>query len=304
MKTHAVGQIIWSIKREDLIDPVISGNKWRKLKYNLIEAKRRNCSTVLTYGGAYSNHILATASAAQQEGLNSIGVIRGEELGLDLQSTLSTNPTLAAAHAYGMQLMFVTREEYRNLTRARNSSQLFMGNEDNYEFVSNVYEIPEGGSNALAIKGCAEIIDESCKEYDLIAVSVGTGGTLAGIVEGSYPHQEVLGFSSLKGYNHKLEIERWTSKNNWRIHDQYHFGGYGKTTQELIQFINQFKKDHGILLDPIYTGKMMYGLFDLIRKGAFSPNTRILAIHTGGLQGIAGMNQKLAQRGALQIEVN
>mgnify|MGYP001296447391 FL=1 len=284
------------LKREDLIDANVSGNKFRKLKYNVLQAVEEEYTALLTYGGAFSNHIAATAKAGKLFGLKTIGVIRGEELGYDLKETLLNNPTLKFAHDCGMEFQFVTRSAYRekHLESFRESLKTKHG---------NFYEIPEGGTNALAIKGCAEILDELTANYDFIACSVGTGGTLAGIIEASLPHQKVLGFPALKGDFLEAEIRKYTSRTNWQLVTDYHFGGYAKTSSALIQFINTFKKEQDIQLDPIYTGKMMYGLTDLISNGYFSKNTRILAIHTGGLQGITGMNERLRKQGRSTINI-
>ena len=283
-----------AIKREDQIDTFVSGNKFRKLKYNLIEAQNLRQKTLLTFGGAFSNHIAATARAGQRCGFKTIGVIRGEELGITLDQTLQQNPTLKFAYECGMQFEFVTRKAYREKESAAFNQML-------KEQFGDFYSIPEGGTNALAVKGCKEILSENTKDFDYIACAVGTGGTIAGIVEASLPHQKVLGFPALKGDFLNAEIKKYTSKANWELINTYHFGGYAKVNEGLVQFINDFKKQHGIQLDPVYTGKMMFGLTDLMRNGFFSKNTRILAVHTGGLQGIAGMNAKLSKKGYLQI---
>jgi len=284
------------LKREDLIDSYVSGNKFRKLKYNVLQAVEEDYNALLTYGGAYSNHIAAVAKAGKLFGLKTIGVIRGEELGYNLEETLLKNSTLKFAHDCGMQFEFVTRSAYRekHLESFRESLKIKHG---------NFYDIPEGGTNALAIKGCAEILDERTANYDFIASSVGTGGTLAGIIEASLPHQKVLGFPALKGDFLEAEIRKYTSKTNWQLVTDSHFGGYAKTSEALIEYINTFKKEQDIQLDPVYTGKMMYGLTDLIRNGYFSKNTRILAVHTGGLQGITGMNERLRKQGRSTISI-
>ena len=281
------------IKREDLIHPVISGNKFRKLKYNLLEAKKRKNSEILTFGGAFSNHIAATAEACSILGLESFGIIRGEELGKDLEKTLSTNPTLVYAHQKGMQFYFVTRSDYRNKENIPVVKSLIEKN-------PSIFIIPEGGTNLLAIRGCQEIIEKE-DDFDVICSSVGTGGTLAGLIEGSKSHQHCIGFSALKGDFLQKEVSKWTKKTNWSLQTDYHFGGYAKVTSELIEFINTFQRNYNIPLDPIYTGKMFYGIFDMIQSGFFPKNTRILAVHTGGLQGVEGMNQTLKQKGLQTI---
>lgn len=280
------------IKREDLIHPRISGNKYRKLKYNLIAAKNKAFDTLLTFGGAFSNHIAATAAAGNEFGFKTIGVIRGEEL---IEKT-DENPTLAFAKANNMHLHFVTREQFRE----KNNKNFIALLKQKF---GDFYLLPEGGTNEMAIKGCEEILTVEDKTFDIICVPVGTGGTLAGIINSSQPHQKVIGFSALKGDFLESDIKNWTQKTNWIITDKYSFGGYAKINQVLVEFINQFKKETGIPLDPIYTGKMMYGISRMIEEGKISKNSRILAIHTGGLQGISGMNQKLKSQNLPIINV-
>ncbi len=279
------------IKPEYLIHPFISGNKYRKLKYNLEEAKALGYSSLLTFGGAYSNHIAATAYAGKAHGFETIGIIRGHEL----QDKILSNPTLKFATSCGMHLKFVSREDYR-----QKSGDIFI-RKLRSEF-GNFYLIPEGGTNHLAIKGCEEILQDEDQDFDYICCSVGTGGTISGLINASKEHQKVLGFPALKGDFLKEDIRKFATKENWDLIDTYHFGGYGKIKPELIAFINRFKKTHNVPLDPIYTGKMMYGIFDLKAKGFFAKSSKILAIHTGGLQGIEGMNLKLKQKGWSQIE--
>ena len=283
-------QVQLAIKREDVIDSIVSGNKFRKLKYNIAEAHKQKKKKLLTFGGAFSNHIAAVAKAGEICGFKTIGVIRGEELGENLQRTLQQNSTLKFAYDCGMQFHFVTRSSYRD------KHTLCFRESLKSEF-GDFYEIPEGGTNTLAVTGCTEILNADTSKFDIIACAVGTGGTIAGIIEASLPHQKVLGFPALKGDFLYEEIKKYTLKTNWDLVTDYHFGGYAKIDAVLVNFINSFKKSHGIQLDPVYTGKMMYGLTELIRDGFFSENTRILAIHTGGLQGIAGMNEKLKSKG-------
>ena len=285
------------IKREDTIHPEVSGNKFRKLKYNLQEANNQNKTTVLTFGGAFSNHILATASAGEMAGFKTIGIIRGEELGNDLSKTLATNATLKRASDHGMSLEFVSREQYRNKTDVKFLRSL-------QEKYGDFYLIPEGGTNELAVKGCEEILTNEDHQFDYICSCVGTGGTISGLINSSQPHQKVLGFPALKGDFLTKEIKPFVgNKRNWELINSYHFNGYGKYTLELIEFINQFKKVTEIPLDPIYTGKMMYGILDMIKKDRFISGSKILAIHTGGLQGIDGFNQRLQKKqGNLKID--
>ncbi len=280
---------LW-MKREDLIHPEVSGNKFRKLKYNLIEAKHEQKETLLTFGGAFSNHILATASAAKMEGLKSVGVIRGEELGRDLETTLAENSTLRKAHEYGMEFVFLSRKAYRNKTSLETISEL------RSEF-GDFYLIPEGGTNELAIKGCMEILTDEDSQFDYICSCVGTGGTISGLINSVTNDQKVLGYSALKGDFLLKEIQKFVDhQKNWGLITDYHFGGYAKYNEKLIHFINEFKKETSIALDPVYTGKMMFGIIDQIRKDKFPRGTKILVIHTGGLQGIEGFNQQLEKK--------
>lgn len=280
------------VKREDLIHPHISGNKFRKLKYNLLEAKNNKLDTILTFGGAFSNHIAATAAAGNELGFKTIGIIRGDEL----YDKVNENPTLAFAKANNMQLHFVSREQYKQKNSLDYIAELKVK-------FGKFYLLPEGGTNNLAVKGCEEILVSKDNEFDIICTPVGTGGTLAGIINSSQPHQKVIGFSALKGNFLKAEVENWTKKTNWTITDEYCFGGYAKINQVLIEFINKFNFETGIPLDPIYTGKMMYGILRMIEEGKISKKSRILAIHTGGLQGIYGMNEKLKTQKLPLIDV-
>jgi 1-aminocyclopropane-1-carboxylate deaminase len=280
------------IKREDLLHPHISGNKFRKLKYNLVQAKIENKEVLLTFGGAFSNHILAVAAAGKEQGFKTIGIIRGEEL----QSKISENPTLQKAQDFGMVFEFVSREVYREKTTPEFIQQLV-------EKFGHFYLIPEGGTNDLAVKGCEEILTVSDEKFDYICCAVGTGGTISGVINCSKSSQQVLGFPALKGDFLREDICKFVRKSNWSLITDYHFGGYAKVSKELILFINEFYKKNKIPLDPIYTGKMVYGVLDLIGKNHFPENSKILVIHTGGLQGIAGMNNLLKQKKQLQINV-
>jgi len=273
------------LKREDLLHPWVSGNKFRKLKYNIEEAQIKGATTLLTFGGAFSNHISATAYAGYKHGLKTIGVIRGEEL----EGNWSDNPTLKQAYDHGMRFHFISRSRYRE--------------KDSLEFIASLeshlgpfYMVPEGGTNTLAVKGCTEILNPIDTGFDFVCTAVGTGGTIAGLSQGASPNQEVLGFPALKGDFLKQEIKALTPRDNWALVTDYHFGGYAKMSKELVGFINDFKQVTGIPLDPVYTGKMMFGILDMISAARFSEGSRILAIHTGGLQGIAGMNQKLQKK--------
>ena len=284
---------LW-IKRDDLIHPIIQGNKWRKLKYNIQEAQRTQKKYLVTFGGAYSNHIHATAAAGEYFGIKTIGIIRGEEV-------QPLNPTLSYAHQCRMQLHFVDRKTYR--LKEKLLPQLDFFSASQIDLQKECYIIPEGGTNSFAIKGCQELAKEIENQMeippDFVALSCGTGGTIVGVISGLNNTSHVLGFSALKGDFLKEEIkilltdiEIPSSTNNWSLQTDYHFGGYAKFDKNLIDFINTFKRDFNIPLDPIYTGKMMYGIFNLIQKGFFKRGSRIVVIHTGGLQGITGFNQQ------------
>lgn len=281
------------IRREDLIHPFISGNKFRKLKYNLLQATNENQNTILTFGGAFSNHIAATAFAGNEKGFKTIGIIRGEELVFKTEE----NPTLKFAKANKMQLEFISREAYRN----KENIEFLQRLEQNH---GTFYLIPEGGTNDLAVKGCEEIIENNDAIYDYICTCVGTGGTIAGLINSSFSHQKILGFPALKGDFLQKDIRKFAINENWELINNYHFGGYAKVTPDLIGFMNSFYKEHTILLDPIYTSKMVFGVIDLIYKNYFPENTKILLIHTGGLQGIEGMNNKLKSKNEPIIKTN
>ena len=280
------------LKREDLLGEGISGNKFRKLKYNLEAAKSSRVERIVTFGGAYSNHIHAASFIKKKYNIHVVGVVRGEELA----EKVDENPTLKLAQQNGMELYFVSREEYRN----RHNTEYI---ESLKEKFGDFYLLPEGGTNELAIKGCEEILDDDDKQYDYICCPVGTGGTVAGLINSSKNHQKVLGFSALKGDFLKNDIKNLAKKDNWELITNYHFGGYAKVTKELIDFVNKFKSETGILLDPIYNGKMLFGIYDLYEKGYFNKNTSILAVHTGGLQAIEGMNELLLKKGMPLIKV-
>lgn len=285
-------QVSLYIKREDLLHPYVSGNKLRKLKYNISEVKKLGHSKIITFGGAFSNHIAATSYAGFLNNIQTIGVIRGEEL----ESSWHNNPTLKFASDCGMQFKFVTREEYRE------KESLYLLQKLEQEFGS-FYLLPEGGTNQLAIKGCEEILNPEDETFDYITVSVGTGGTIAGIINSSCLSQKVLGFPALKGDFLQKDICKFTKNNNWDLVTDYHFGGYAKTSSKQISFINEFFTKYKIPLDPIYTSKMVFGVLDKIEEGYFPVGSKILMIHTGGLQGIQGMNEKLNAKNEELIEV-
>lgn len=293
LTTSFPNSISVAIKREDLIHPFVSGNKFRKLKYNLLQAKTKPYETLLTFGGAFSNHIAAVAFLGKEKGFKTIGIIRGDEL----ESKIAENPTLAFAQNCGMQLEFISRAAYRL------KSEVLFIKELEQQF-GEFYLIPEGGTNDLAIKGCQEILTSEDAEFDYICCSIGTGGTISGIINSVLPHQKVLGFPALKGDFLKEEIRSFVSNDNWELITDYHFGGYGKVNAALVNFINEFYAENQIPLDPIYTGKMVFGVVDLIQKNYFPAASKILLIHTGGIQGIQGMNMKLRNKQLPTIDIN
>ena len=246
------------IKREDKTHVHVSGNKYRKLKYNVQEALSKGYKRLITFGGAYSNHIAATAYAGKMIGIETIGVIRGDEF--RLKHTESFREAL-------------------------------------FERFGDYYYVPEGGTNPLAIKGTEEILTPEDTIYDFITTAVGTGGTIAGLINSAAPHQRVLGFPALYGRFLEEEIKKWIHPNDhWQLIHDYNLGGYAKVNDDFIRFLNDFFRQTHIPLDPVYTGKMIYGVTCLIEKGFFPDNSKIMAIHTGGLQGIYGMNQKLNKK--------
>lgn len=264
---------VW-LKRDDLIHPELSGNKWRKLKYNLKAATEQGHRTLLTFGGAYSNHIRATAAAGYHFGFSTIGVIRGEE-------HLPLNPSLDYAASHGMRLTYMDRAMYRNKTQPEIIDAL---RQERGEF----YLVPEGGSNELAVRGCKEMPGEIDIEFDVICCPCGTGGTIAGISTGLRPRQRAIGFSALKGGEFlNTEVQRLqqqafgSSSENWNIECRFHFGGFAKKTPELEAFITDFKTRHGLTLEWVYVAKMMYGIFALAERGELEPGTRVIAVITG-----------------------
>ncbi|MDB2493298.1 pyridoxal-phosphate dependent enzyme [Flavobacteriaceae bacterium] len=278
-----------SLKPDYLIHSTVSGNKYRKLKYNLQKAQSENYKGILTFGGAFSNHIAATAAAGQALNIPTVGVIRGEELALKIE----LNSTLKYAKSCGMHLEYVSRSDYKQKNDAAYLKLLL-------ENFKNFYVIPEGGTNALAIKGCQEILSQEDLSFDIICCAVGTGGTIAGLINSSLPVQKIIGFPALKGGFLNEDICKFATQSNWELWEAYHFGGYAKVDSKLITFMNDFKTTYKIPLDPVYTAKMMYGIFDAIQTGKIPKNAKVLAIHTGGLQGIEGMNLRLQQK---QLEV-
>jgi 1-aminocyclopropane-1-carboxylate deaminase len=267
------------IKRDDMIHPVISGNKWRKLKYLLKQANTENKTHLVTFGGAYSSHLLATAAAAAKFGFKSTGFVRGEEV---------NNDTLFLCRLHGMNLIFTDRDSYRD------KLALF---KLHFADDSDAFFINEGGASALAAKGCSELIDELPETYDHIFCACGTGTTAAGIINGLSERKlstQFHGVPVLKnGEFLRTEIDNFLERPSiYHLHTDYHFGAYGKVNDELIKFVKQFVAETGILIEPIYTGKILYALYGLAAKNYFKPGSRILAIHTGGIWGLLGMKDK------------
>jgi 1-aminocyclopropane-1-carboxylate deaminase len=271
------------VLRTDLNHPHISGNKLYKLRYNLQEAQLQNKKTLLTFGGAFSNHIAAVAAAGKEYNFETIGIIRGDK-------TEELNPTLKFASENGMIFHFVDRGLYRD----KNALNEFV-----HKNFSNdqLFIIPEGGANEAGIKGCREISDAIKISFDRICCPCGTGTTLAGIILSLKEQQQALGFQVLKAENYiQKEVENWlrkidsSVKNNWSVNEDFHFGGYAKYNAGLITFIKKFEQENNIPLDPVYTGKMFFGIYEMMEKGNFSKGETIIAIHTGGLQGNAGFS--------------
>jgi len=278
-RLFAEKQVEVFIKRDDLIHPVISGNKWRKLKYILKKAVSKNKDHLVTFGGAYSNHLLATAAAAAKFGFKSTGIVRGEPV---------NNDTLFLCSLHGMELIFTDRESYRDKQTLFNKY---------FNDTPNAFFIDEGGASAEGAKGCSELVSELDQTYDHIFCACGTGTTAAGIINGLTGYRLTTQFHAVpvlkNGGFIKEEIDQFLTKPaSYQLHTDYHFGGYGKTDTLLISFIKQFVADTGILVEPIYTGKMLYAIFDLAAKNYFKPGEKILAIHSGGIWGLLGMKDK------------
>jgi 1-aminocyclopropane-1-carboxylate deaminase/D-cysteine desulfhydrase-like pyridoxal-dependent ACC family enzyme len=269
-------------------DRAFGGNKWRKLQHNLLAAREQGYRTLLTFGGAYSNHLAATASAGRLFGFRSVGVVRGE--------ADSDNPTLRHARRCGMQLHFLDRSAYRQ----KETPEIRQALLDRF---GPCYVLPEGGTNALALQGCRAYAGEITEQLggappDYLVAACGTGGTLAGIITGLTGRTQAIGLSVLKGGFLQKEIAMLLDEPaapDWTVLDDYHFGGYARFRPPLIDFINRFRTETGIPLDPIYTGKLFYGVFDLLEKDYFPPGSTVAVLHSGGLQGVAGFNERFGK---------
>ncbi|OUJ73905.1 1-aminocyclopropane-1-carboxylate deaminase [Hymenobacter crusticola] len=277
--------------RDDLAHPELPGNKWRKLKYNLLAARAQGHTTLLTFGGAYSNHLAAVAATGRLYGFRTIGVVRGEE-----HSPL--NSTLAQAAADGMELRYLDRDAYR-----RKQEPAFLATLQ--RATGPAYVVPEGGSNTLALPGCAELVTELATQtnFDALCVACGTGGTLAGLLTGLAGTRHAVGIAVLKGGSFlQQDIDALTQAatgtlySNWSLQTDYHFGGYASFSPELLLFIRQFQARHGVLLDPLYTSKLLFGVLTLIEQGYFAAGSTVVAVHTGGLQGWQGFRQRYETR--------
>lgn len=278
------------VKRDDLIHEVVSGNKWRKLKYNIAMCQSGKKSGILTFGGAYSNHLIATAAACQLNGLKSMGIVRGDEL------NENSNETLKACAKYGMELVFVSRNEYMLRHEKAYHEEL------NYQY-PNYYIVPEGGANYYGMMGCQEIMAEVDFKPDHIFLAQGTTATSCGILMALDENQKLHVVPALKGFDSFGEMRELMLKSglesDWvderlsqvQIHADYHFGGYGKYTDQLLSFIRNFFVKHELKLDPIYTGKAMFALMNEVQHSDYA-NSKILFIHTGGIQGAYSIEVK------------
>ena len=274
------------MRRLDLLGEGVTGNKYYKLKYNILKAKKNKSKGLITFGGPFSNHLYATALAGKINGFKTIGIVRGDEW----SSKTNESSTLSSCIKNGMKLIFISRSLYKQ----KNSVYFW----DLINFSSNMYYvIPEGGTNKLAVKGTSEIIHKNDFVYDSLCCPVATGGTIAGLIKSSNLNQNVVGFSSLNHKGLKNEVDNLIIPKKWNLVNNYTFGGYAKTKPELISFINKFKREHSIQLDPIYSGKMVFGIFDLIKTKKWFFGKNILIFHTGGIQSIHGFNQRQKKKG-------
>ena len=272
------------LKREDLIHPQISGNKYWKLFYNINSYLQSNTKNpfIITFGGSFSNHIAAVAALGKESHLKTLGIIRGEEL----KDKWQENATLQLAHQNGLDFHFVTREDYRNKESLTKNFQS--------EYPEALI-IPEGGTNEIAVKGIQYMLNSETKRFDYLCTAVGTGGTIAGISKFAEENQQVIGFKVVDDISLEKKVLELSTRNNFKLIEA-HDGGYGKINDENIRFINDFKEKFDIPLDPVYTGKMLRKIFQLIDEDYFPDGSKILAFHTGGLQGISGANELLRKK--------
>ena len=279
------------IKREDLTHPEISGNKYWKMFYNVKKYLEKEVAErkIITFGGAFSNHIAAAAALGNEFGIKTLGVIRGNEL----EDSWQENPTLFSAHQNGMSFRFVTRETYRYKEKMMKELQT--------EFPESLV-VPEGGTNENAVEGIQYMLTDETNDFDYICSAVGTGGTVSGLSKFAQPHQKIIGFKAVKDNSLENKIKNLSKKDNFTLIDASD-GGFGKITDENVRFINEFYQYFGIVLEPVYTGKMLRKIFESIDEGYFPENSKILAFHTGGVQGIAGANEMLKKKNRNLIKV-
>lgn len=279
------------IKREDLTHPEISGNKYWKMFFNVKKYLEREVSNrkIITFGGAFSNHIAAAAALGSEFSIETMGIIRGDEL----QNSWSDSPTLLSAHQNGMSFRFVTREAYRDKVKLMNELQ---------EEFPEALVVPEGGTNENAVEGIQYMLTEETQQFDYLCSAVGTGGTVSGISKFAQDHQKVIGFKAVKDESLDARIKRLSKRDNYTLVDASD-GGFGKITDENVRFINEFYQIFGIVLEPVYTGKMLRKIFEMIEQGYFPENSKILAFHTGGVQGIAGANVMLKKKNRETINI-
>ncbi|TAH08594.1 MAG: pyridoxal-phosphate dependent enzyme [Sphingobacteriia bacterium] len=280
MPTFSLNEVKSSILRLDLLHPVVSGNKWFKLKYYIKEALKYQKSCIASFGGAYSNHIVALAFACKENGLQSIGIIRGE-------SSTPLSPTLIKAKEYGMQLHFVSRSKFNE----KDQIKIELNQPD-------IYWVNEGGYGPLGANGAADIMHSISAEFSDIICAVGTGTMIAGLIKGSNANQKISGVSVLKNnYSIKNEIDCLLSDNDrskqFSIFHDYHFGGYAKLNSTLLHFMNQLWEEEKIPTDIVYTGKLLFAVKDLIEKSYFKPGSNLLIIHSGGLQGNSSLKKDI-----------
>lgn len=264
-------EIELNILRTDLLHPIISGNKWYKLKYNLVEAKKENKKTILSFGGTYSNHLHALAYCGHIMQIETIGIVRGEAV---------SNATLEDCKRWGMQHIFVDRQQYRN----RNEKEYLTYWQKKFPMA---YIIPEGGCNSLGVLGAKDILNNiNLEKIQHIVCPVGTGTTLAGILAYVPKHIKVWGVTAIKnGAYLKEAINQYTTNHHFELLTEYHFGGFAKTNSELTEFVSNFFNNTHIPLDKVYNAKAMYALVELCFKNEIDKSSSALYIHTGGLQG-------------------
>ncbi len=280
LSEFAAADISVYLKREDLVFPLASGNKWRKLKYNLRAFQESNASVLLTFGGAFSNHLAAVAAMGARYGIVTIGIVRGAEL-----AHKPLNPTLATCQQNGMLLSFVSREEYHQKELGDTVLAL-------QKTHGVLYILPEGGTNVLAVKGCAEILTSEDAAFDTIGCAVGTGGTLAGLANSCKTHQHVVGFQVVKDVSITARIRTFAPSNNWTLVQHLLHRGYAQVSKPLVSFADDVLQQTGVLLDPIYTAPMLFQLVQMIKDDTWTFGKKILLIHTGGTQGIIGFNSR------------